>query len=140
MDQNQFDSVARSIGTPATRRSGIKALVGGLLGLGGAASVLSADAKKKRFRGVPCNGSRCGRGQLCFNNECLCKDTGNPPLLGHCVDTLGFEGTCLPYDGACGTGCGRVTCADDSKCCSGNCTNAGDTGFPFYTVYWRCRD
>lgn len=142
MDQNQFDSVARSIGTPATRRSGIKALVGGLLGLGGAASVLSADAKKK---GPRCGDGRCASGQWCHEDgeTCYCKSNNSPACggsccknnetcyLGRCQRVQGWqEGDSCKADGeSCGGCCGYCNsysaCPQPNQCCGGRCIENG---------------
>src|SRR5262245_18680249 len=116
MDDDRFDSLARSLAAGRSRRAMLK----GMLGLGGAVVVTAAalpdhaDAARRGFSGpvlptpcVPscsgttcgpdgCGGScRCGLGLICIIETVLC---GTP-----CAESGGCESGCIcePVDNVC---------------------------------------
>jgi hypothetical protein len=99
MDQSSFDRIARLLGGAATRRSGLTAALGGMLGL----ASLDAAAKSDSHGG---RGKRSDRSDK--NHK---RDKGN----GHQKGKPGAEGPC---------GDGSRTdnaCTKDSQCCTGIC-------------------
>jgi len=142
MDQHRFDQLARALGAGATRRAGLRAVLGGLLGVGlgaGAATrdaaarrrrgAADADRKKRRKRCKPActNGFECvkvGRKRAC---ECVsgaicgaaCCRTGQVCDGSQCVPEPG-PGTCI----AAGEPCKSV----GIPCCGGRTCASGQGG------------
>ena len=104
MDVKQFDQLTRHLTCSTTRRSSIRALVGGVVGLGVAASETSAKKKKRP--------SQCKADRRCGD---LCCQLGHECVLGRCQRT---QNSCLPNDAPCGPEAGNnYACCDSSYLC-----------------------
>ena len=78
MDQHQFDRIARLFGSGTSRRAGLRAAVGAIIGLGAAKGLdpLAADAAKqpqRRHEKLPCRNqhSECIQNDQCCSNNCV---------------------------------------------------------------------
>jgi len=135
VDQGSFDRLARILGGATDRRAGLKAALGTLLGAGGAAAALEAEARKGRGKDAgPEAGKKkrrkckpdCGSGYECVKGECVCP-TG--VICGEACCRIGqvCEGDaciaepepvqCIPAGEPC-KGVGRA-CCDGRVCASG---------------------
>ncbi|MFM9105365.1 MAG: right-handed parallel beta-helix repeat-containing protein [Chloroflexota bacterium] len=134
MDQSSFDRIARVLGGAASRRAGLRAALGGLLGLSAAMPGMEADAKaapgrdKRKDRKPakpegPC-GDRSRKDNLCTKDSQCC--------TGYCKRGLkNIDGKgrcrCLKKNKACKpnqTCCGRLSCSN------GRCRGPIPTGQP----------
>jgi len=128
MDQTSFDRIARLLGGAATRRQGIAAALGGMLGgVAGAAPAAEArpnDGKGKRGRSRPEPEGPCGDGSRKANvcdrdSDCctrICQLRKNPKK--NAKDGRG-RCRCIRLGGA---------CQQDRNCCNSPCI-AGVCGF-----------
>lgn len=132
MDEERFDAISMSVGRSASRRGAVRALLGGIVGLGGAAlqgrsAEVEAGNQRQRCTSLrqQCgNGKRCCNGLGCAVNTCFgsqhrcCKAAGQSCRRGQHCDC------CRPQD-YCDTG----RCQPRR---SPACSNPGrcDTGFP----------
>jgi hypothetical protein len=98
MDAEQFDRIARVLGSGASRRRVLHGLVGGALG-GAAVASRRSDAAAK--------GKRCGRGSDCPPNQ-ICPD-------GNCTSCRAFTGSSGPF--ACKGPSGQGTCCNPGGFC-----------------------
>jgi hypothetical protein len=142
LDATTFDAVTRRFGSTATRRSAVRGLLAGAVALVGGASVLEADAKKRKRKGKDKKVTICHQGQTI--------SVSKPALKGHLKqgDTMGAcsgqetpgqdppvpSATCTDgvkngneTDVDCGGGtCPRCatgkTCASRNDCASARCT------------------
>ncbi len=136
MDQQSFDRIARLLGGAVTRRAGVRAVLGGLLGL---AAVDTAEAKrgggrKKGRPGVegPCgDGSRkdnvCTKDKQCCTGYCK-KGMKNKDGKGRC--------RCAPKDYPCTK---KTVCCKRFSCIDGICQKPSScdvcpNGCPYATV------
>jgi hypothetical protein len=92
MDGASFDRLARTLVTPRSRRG----LVASLLGFG--AGVL----------GVRATDAACPPGRVSRRGQCVCRQTGRPPVGGVCPCPRGQTDT--------GDGQGCLACRADSDC------------------------
>jgi hypothetical protein len=152
MDADRFDTLARSLTTPRSRRS-LARLLGGL-GLGGVLSARTAQeaAAALRIGGTGCStGGQCKTGQ-CVGDRCSCsrkfpncKQPTNPCKEAtcnfstkRCVITTKGDGTSCPTNRTCCSGtcvnigtnpahCGRcpTACGTGATCVHGACTSEG---------------
>ena len=79
MDQSQFDRIARLLGAGASRRAGLRAAVGTLLGLGVAGeSALAARKANRRHEKLACRNanSQCVSDDECCSGKCVEKFGG----------------------------------------------------------------
>jgi hypothetical protein len=92
MDSTTFDAVARSFGSTATRRTALRGLFAGAVALVGGATVLEADAKrrKKGKKGTGRTGQFLPSGALCqsdnqcnFNEQQICEVPQNASNSDH---------------------------------------------------------
>ena len=136
MDQRRFDDLTRLLGASGTRRGGLRAALGGLLGVGMGAFALDAEARRqrhddagadrrhrrKRCRPACTNGYECvkvGRKRAC---QCLsgvtcstaCCQAGQVCQDGACVAP---QPACIPFGETC-KDTGRA-CCDNLVCASG---------------------
>ena len=121
MDSDRFDSFARVAATHSSRRSAVKALAGGVLGVlvgrlrpGGPAQAASSclAPRKPCRRDAACCSGRCdrqrGRCRGCPSGERFC------PLAG------ALQGVCLPQDQCCpGEKACNGQCIPVEQCCGG---------------------
>ena len=73
MDEKRFDDLTRRLRTSTSRRTGIRALVGGIVGLGAVTRADGTDARRKpdKCHGkVRCAGECCRPGHECFLGRC----------------------------------------------------------------------
>jgi len=131
MDDRSFDALTRRLGAGATRRAGLKAALGGLLGLSLAAPLAGgAQAKHhvhKKKRSARCSPDKpCPEGQTCdgegtSNARCMC-DGGSRPC-----------GTvCCPAGQQCDGAAENPVCrctADGQAPCNGACCAPGESCF-----------
>ena len=79
MDQSQFDHITRGLAAGVTRRGGIRALLGGLLGVGVAAEGVDAARKAtRRHEKLACRNanSQCVSDDECCSGKCVEKFGG----------------------------------------------------------------
>lgn len=121
MDHHRFDSLARSLAAPTSRRRLVAAIVGGF-----AASLLDRDAgeaAKKPKKPKPdkrCkqtqDGQPCGECGTCQGGVCV----GALPLACEACEYCARDATCQPNDGlecmGCGTCRNRVCVANPDRC------------------------
>jgi len=120
MDQDRFDRIVRALGAGSTRRAGLRAALGGLLGMGlgagiGATAALDADAKRSGAgmrKGRDADAARKRRRRKC-SPACASSQT--------CV-----KGTCVCDDG--GTACGAACCLIGQRCEGGACVDLPEPG------------
>ena len=158
MDESRFDAIVRSLGTLATRRLTLGALVAATLGVRGLDEAEAATSGKCDPKCGPC--ATCNKGKCkkkngkkkCKKGKCEPKtdgiactlSTGNGTCqAGKCC--LGLEQTCTSGDQCCSnTLCGHVVSstadrcclpgltpcspATQSQCCTGICGAHPDTG------------
>jgi len=128
MDQQQFDAVTRSMSTPASRRTGLKALVGGLLGAGVAAVATQTDAKRKRDKcpdNRRCGGECCRAGFGCVLGECQMTQNWCYSENQQCNSSLSYDDCCSGYkcfNNVCrkaqlGESCRKRICSQVSSYC-----------------------
>lgn len=110
MDKKHFDEVTRLLGAGATRRTGIRALVGGLVGIGVAAGATGVDAQKKRDK---CTGNRRCGGECCR--------PGFACVLGRCQQT---QNSCTPQGNSCDSSDFADCCCGGYKCIDNTCRKA----------------
>ncbi|MGI9254321.1 MAG: hypothetical protein ACR2J8_11275 [Thermomicrobiales bacterium] len=127
MDQGAFDRIARVLGGAATRRSGLRAALAGVIGLQGAGTVAAKEPGagagvgkgKKRKPGVegPC-GDRSRKDNICTKGSQCC--------TGLCDRDLGLKNR----DGKGRCRCVRKggACTEDKNCCGSRACAAGVCG------------
>ena len=131
MEQARFDNIAKALGSQATRRLTLSALLGGTLGAFGVADAGAAKSGKSK--------PACGECEKCKKGKCKPKPNGTACTApsgnatcqtGVCICPQGSTdcfGTCrsTQTDPAnCGT-CGKVCAALDSSCAAGRCCKPG---------------
>ena len=113
MDSNHFDRITRIVGAESTRRSAVRGLAAGLLGVTGLGTVVQKIEARRRGRNNN-KRTRCGRQYYGCNNdnECcnglICQELKNPYAEAE------FKGTC-----AYRRGCGKKNdfCGKNRDCC-----------------------
>lgn len=133
MDPQRFDTLARTLATPGTRRGALAALLSGSLGLLGVPQAVRG--RKRRGRGGvtiegPCgDGSgrdnRCRRAEQCCTGICEGSQPGKPKRCRcrrngqECTETT----NCCQGSGqglvCCDGSCKAVECCNDAGCDSG---------------------
>src|SRR5215212_9001818 len=112
MDSARFDTLARALTTPGSRRRALTQILGGALGLRSALALEEAAAKgscppcKRRNKAGRCrknqpDGTICGIGYYCCAGVC--------------------------HSGSCSCRAVGVTCSGGTECCSGKCGCLGST-------------
>jgi hypothetical protein len=124
MDSTKFDAVARTFGTGLTRRSALRGLVAGAVAVVGGATVLEADAKRRRKKGKGGNQQRgtLANGQFC-QTSAQCRDANN--ICEVASNASNSDRTCC---GAAGATCGAPNGDGDATapfCCAGFSCTAG---------------
>jgi hypothetical protein len=118
MDGSRFDSIARLLDAPGSRRVALTTLLGGTLGL----FTLTEGGAKKKKKGKRGNGKKTGGRQdgRQGGTAALTCPGGYSNCGEQCVDLRDNPGHC----GACGT-----VCSPGKVCCGGVCANlqADDT-------------
>jgi hypothetical protein len=106
MDGTRFDLMARALGTTSTRRSGVAAVLAGLIG----ATATDATASASRRRDV-CRptGVGCTRGDQCCSSVCDTRRTAPRAVRNRCACPVGQS--------TCATAC----CGDGETCSDGTC-------------------
>jgi hypothetical protein len=120
MDSTTFDSIARTFGSTSTRRTAVRGLFAGAVALVGGASVLEADAKRRK-KGKKGTTGRTGQflptGALCqSDNQC------NPNDRQICEVPQNASNSDHRCCGASGAVCGGVNADGDfigPLCCIG---------------------
>jgi hypothetical protein len=132
MDDIRFDTLSRALGAAASRRAGLRAMLGAALA-SPVAGVADARHGRKRRRGVagPCGDgtakdNRCAKDaecctKYCADGMCRCK----PNLLDCNKDDQCCSGRCI--SGFCDGGCKPEgsKCVDTANCCSGMICDGG---------------
>jgi len=124
MDQERFDRITRLLGASGSRRAGLKAAFGGLLGVG-VATVAATEAPARRRR-RKCDPA-CAAGQTCVKGTCACDNGGTVCGAscclvgqrcegGRCVE-LPDPGSCIAFGEPC-KNAGR-RCCENLQCGSG---------------------
>ena len=113
--ETRFDDLARELASgDISRRSALKRLVGGALGIG--AAIAPSGGAEAMGGGCPgdrvkCNGRCCPKNARCKNGRCRCK-RGFTKCNRKCVDLE----TSVNHCGACG-----IVCAAGESCVAGTC-------------------
>jgi hypothetical protein len=124
MDSTTFDGIARTFGSTSTRRSAVRGLFAGAVALVGGATILEADAKRRKKKGK--GGGTQQRGTLANGQFCQtssqCRDANN--ICEVASNASNSDRTCC---GATGATCGAPNGDGDDTapfCCAGfSCTN-----------------
>lgn len=123
MDHQRFDNVTRRLASTTNRRSSIRTLLGGLIGIGAAVSGTSVDARRKRCPAErACGRSCCRREESCVFNRCQQTQNGCVSY-GRCYDpnVCCLHHYCNPYQYC-------EFCGQDALCSSGG--DCCDPAFP----------
>jgi hypothetical protein len=145
MDSNQFDELARTLGSMRTRRGAIRTAIAGLVGAAGAAAAIPDVLGKKKKRGKKkpdtkaqerCTDAQKKRG--CVNCRGVGKPCNNSPGKNCCIEGLqclgdnasggsaGRCGTCPANQTLCPgvNGAADTCCTRNQQCVGGVCTPA----------------
>jgi hypothetical protein len=116
MDGHRFDLMSRWLVNGSSRRSALRALVGGAFAAGLSGLGLDDAAAKCVNPGKKCKSKhgkkKCCGGAKCQGSKCKCP-AGLIPCGGRCVDAENDLENC----GACGNACGGAEICRFGSCC-----------------------
>lgn len=135
MDEKRFDDLTRRLRTTTSRRTGIRALVGSILGMGTATAASDTLARKRKKRTE--TPSECNGDRRCGDDCCL---PGFDCIFGRCQRQQNW-GSCTAIGESCTPGSSE--CCDDQwgrkmKCPSGTCVNDGKNDSESCRWDWQC--
>lgn len=153
MEEGRFDSISMSVGRSASRRGAVRALLGGIVGLGGVAlgvnEAIACSSKRKKCRrhkqccSEKCKGRRARKRCRCSPRNWWCNKPSDCCERGSgCVgyaECYGGKVCCRPRGAPCRQACdccGANDYCDTGQCLprnSGTCSEPGSChigGFP----------